>query len=157
MVERDHPQTGVNLTYITQTGSTGDAGDKYVGLDRFGRVVDQNWYNTNTSSSVDEDQYGYDADGNVLYRENAVDAVFSQLYTYDSLNQLASYEEGTLNSGHTAIVGTPTASQSWTDDALGNWTSVTTNGTTQNTDREPGQPVHRNWEAPRRPMTPTAT
>jgi hypothetical protein len=37
VVERDHPQNGVNLTYISQTSSTGDAGDKYVGLDRFGR------------------------------------------------------------------------------------------------------------------------
>ena len=39
VVERDHPQSGVNLTYISQTSSTGDAGDKYTGLDRFGRVV----------------------------------------------------------------------------------------------------------------------
>src|SRR5207237_3470148 len=28
VVERDHPQTNVNLTYISQTGGTGDAGDK---------------------------------------------------------------------------------------------------------------------------------
>ena len=90
VVERDHPQTGVNLTYISQTGSTGDAGDQYTGLDRFGRVVDQNWYDTTTSSSTDDFQYGYDADGNVLYQQNAVDAAFSQLFTYDGLNQLAS-------------------------------------------------------------------
>src|SRR5262249_58413774 len=56
VVERDHPQTNVNLTYISQTGSTGDAGDKYIGLDRFGRVVDQNWYNTCTSTSTDRFQ-----------------------------------------------------------------------------------------------------
>ena len=39
VVERDHPQTNVNQTYISQSGGTGDAGDKYIGLDRFGRVV----------------------------------------------------------------------------------------------------------------------
>src|SRR5579884_4311104 len=38
VVERDHPQTDVNMTYLSQTGSTGDAGDQYTGLDRFGRV-----------------------------------------------------------------------------------------------------------------------
>jgi hypothetical protein len=28
----------VNLTYISQTGGTGDAGDQYTGLDRFGPI-----------------------------------------------------------------------------------------------------------------------
>jgi hypothetical protein len=56
VVERDHPQTSVNQTYISQTGSTGDAGDKYIGLDRFGRVVDENWYDTATQTSTDRFQ-----------------------------------------------------------------------------------------------------
>src|SRR5205807_1688088 len=43
VVERDHPQNSVNLTYISQTGGTGDAGDQYTGLDRLGRMVEQNW------------------------------------------------------------------------------------------------------------------
>ncbi len=42
VVKRAHPQPGVDLTYIKQTGEpNGDAGDQYTGLDRFGRVVDQ--------------------------------------------------------------------------------------------------------------------
>src|SRR5262249_25602913 len=42
VVKRSHPQPGVDLTYIKQTGeSNGDAGDQYIALDRFGRVVDQ--------------------------------------------------------------------------------------------------------------------
>jgi hypothetical protein len=41
VVIRSHPQQGVNLTYLKQTGeSNGDAGDQYIDLDRFGRVVD---------------------------------------------------------------------------------------------------------------------
>ena len=118
VVERDHPQNNVNLTYISQTGGTGDAGDQYTGLDRFGRVVDQNWYNAATHSSTDEFRYGYDRDGNVLSRQNVVDAIFSETYGYDNLNQLTSFTRGL----HT---------QSWTPDALGNFTSVTTDGTTQ--------------------------
>src|SRR5207244_11961790 len=70
VVERDHPQNNVNLTYISQTGNTGDAGDKYIGLDRFGRVVDQNWLNTGMNTSTDHFKYGYDRDGNRLYRTN---------------------------------------------------------------------------------------
>jgi RHS repeat-associated protein len=131
VVERDHSEDGVNLTYISQTGSTGDAGDKYTGLDRFGRVVDQNWYNTSTTSSTDDFQYGYDADGNVLYRNNTVNTAFGELYTYDGLNQISTFARGTLNGGHTGITGTPSRTQSWAYDGLGNMTSVTTSGTAQ--------------------------
>src|SRR5262249_59106604 len=41
VVRRSHPQSGVDLTYAKLTGeSNGEAGDQYIGLDRFGRVVD---------------------------------------------------------------------------------------------------------------------
>ncbi len=133
VVERDHPQNNVNQTYIAQPGQpqTGDAGDPYTGLDRFGRVVDQNWVNSTTGVSTDNFQYGYNQDGDVLYKQNLVDAVMSELYQYDSLHQLINFQRGTLNSTDNGIVGTPSASQSWSPDALGNFNSVTTNGTTQ--------------------------
>ena len=66
VVELDHPQTGVNLTYLQQPGdgqATTDGGDQYTGLDRFGRVIDQNWYNAATGTSTDRYQYTYDAEG----------------------------------------------------------------------------------------------
>ncbi len=134
VVERDHPQSGVNLSYIKQTGDTqynSDGGDQYTGLDRFGRIIDQFWINASNGTTVDRDQYGYNQDGDVLYRQNLVDAAMSELYQYDNLQQLTSFARGTLNSGHTGIVGTPSRSQSWSPDALGNFTSVTTNGTAQ--------------------------
>ena len=132
VVRRAHPQIGVDLTYIKQTGeSNGDAGDKYIGLDRFGRVVDQRWIVASSGTALDRFQYGYDRDSNVLWRDNLVNSAFGELYSYDNLNQLASFQRGTLNSGHTAITGTPSASQSWSPDAVGNFSSVTTNGTTQ--------------------------
>jgi RHS repeat-associated protein len=119
VVERDHPQTGVNLTYISPNGSTGDAGDQYTGLDRFGRVVEQLWLNTTTNTATDDFTYTYDRDGNVLTKSNQLDVAFSEQYSYDGFNQLTSFSR---NNGH---------SQSWALDALGNWTSVTTDGSTQ--------------------------
>jgi len=131
VVERDHPQTNVNQTLIT--GGTGAAGDKYVGLDAFGRVVDDQWVNTGTSTITDEFQYGYDVDSNVLWRNNntAAGAPFGELYTYTGENTLASFQRGTLNGTKTGLTGTASASQSFVTDGVGNFTSVTTNGTTQ--------------------------
>ncbi len=134
VVERDHPQTGINLSYLKQSGDTqynGDGGDQYTGLDRFGRVIDQFWINASNGTTVDRYQYGYDPDSEVLYRQNLVDAAMSELYSYDKLGQLSSFQRGTLNASKNGISGTPSRSQSWTPDALGNFTTVTTNGTAQ--------------------------
>jgi hypothetical protein len=125
---------GVTLSYITQSGDSSalptntatSGGDRYTGLDRFGRVVDQNWFNS--SGTVDRLQYGYDADGNALYRDNIASSSNSELYGYDTLNRLTSFARGTLNSSDTAISGTASATESWSLDALGNWDSETTNG-----------------------------
>jgi YD repeat-containing protein len=70
VVERDHPQNNVNLSYIEQgndPNANHDGGDQYTGLDRFGRVIDQNWVNATTGTSTDRFQYGYDQDSDVLY------------------------------------------------------------------------------------------
>jgi RHS repeat-associated protein len=139
VVRRGHPEIDVDLTYIKQSGEgTGDAGDQYTGLDRFGRVEDQRWLDTGTGSHTDRFGYGYDRDGNRLYRENLVDATFSELYHadgsgngYDALNQLTAFARGTLNAGKDSISGTASRTQEWDFDALGNWDSVTTDGSTQ--------------------------
>jgi RHS repeat-associated protein len=143
VVERDHPQNNVNLTYISLTGGTGDAGDQYTGLDRFGRVVDQNWFNTTTSTSTDDFQYGYDQDGNRLYKNNSVNSTFSELYHtsgagngYDGLNQLSTFARGTLSAsqqgGQLDTIASPSETETWSYDAAGNWLSVTLNGTQTN-------------------------
>jgi RHS repeat-associated protein len=128
VVERDHPQTGTNLTYISQTGGTGDGGDRYVGLDRFGRVVDQNWYNSNPANAKEEYQYSYDRDSNRLSRQDVQHPLNNETYSYDALNQLASFQRGSH-------------SQSWTPDALGNFSTVTTtdNGVPQTQNRTHNQ------------------
>jgi RHS repeat-associated protein len=139
VVIRSHPQPGVDLTYVKQAGDkNGDAGDQYIGLDRFGRVVDQRWIVTANGTATDRFKYGYDRDGNRLYRTNEVNHNFDELYHangstngYDQLNQLTNFSRGVLSSGNSTIAS-PTHSQSWTLDAAGNWTSVTTDGTVDN-------------------------
>jgi hypothetical protein len=67
-----------------------------------------------------------------------VNSNFSELYhangagnDYDNLNQLTNFARGVLNSTNDTI-SSPTHTISWAFDALGNWTSVTTDGTIQN-------------------------
>lgn len=127
VVKRGHAQSGVDLTYIKASGeSNGDAGDQYTGLDRFGRVVDHRW----RTSSVEKDryQYGYDRNGNRLYRDNLVNTAFGELYAYDNLNQLTSFDRGTLNGSKNGLTGAASRSQDWDYDAIGNFDSVTTDG-----------------------------
>ncbi|WP_439623362.1 RHS repeat-associated core domain-containing protein [Gemmata sp.] len=132
VVRRAHLLPGVDLTYVKQGAEpNGDAGDQYTGLDRFGRVVDQRWLKTSTGAAVDRFQYGYDENSNRTFRDNLTNLASGELYGYDTLNQLASFQRGTLNGTKTGLTGAAARSQSWDYDATGNWDSVTTNGATQ--------------------------
>ena len=120
MVERSHPETGIDLSYIKRSGeSNGDAGDQYIGLDRYGRIDDQRWLDASTGVAVDRYGYSYDRNGNRTERDNLVNSNFNETYTYDGLNQLSSFDRSS------------TRSQSWDYDALGNWDSVTTDSVTE--------------------------
>jgi RHS repeat-associated protein len=99
--------------------------------DRFGRVVDQRWLTTATGTATDRFQYGYDRDSNRLYRDNLLNSLFGELYSYDNLGQITSFDRGTLNSSKNGIDGMPSRSQTWNLDSVGNWSSVTTDGSTQ--------------------------
>jgi RHS repeat-associated protein len=122
VVIRSHPQPTIDLTYVKQSGeSNGAAGDEYTGLDAFGRIIGQRWINTSTSTATDRFQYTYDRDGNVLTKDNLVNSSFDETYTYDGLNQLATFAQG---SSHT---------QDFNYDSLGNFDSVTTDGGTPQT------------------------
>jgi RHS repeat-associated protein len=116
VVVRSHPQPGVDLTYAKRSGeSNGDAGDQYIGLDRFGRVVDQRWVVASSGTATDRFQYAYDRNGNRTATTNTVNTSFNETYGYDNLNQLTSFARGS----HT---------QSWDLDAVGNFEGVTTDG-----------------------------
>jgi RHS repeat-associated protein len=115
VVIRSHPQA-TDLTYV---GSTGAGGDQYSGLDAFGRVVDQLW--TGGSGVTDRFQYGYDEDSNRTFRDNLVDSNFGEAYTYDGLNQVATFARGVLSGG---TISSPTRTLGWAYDAVGNFNEV---------------------------------
>src|SRR5262249_42143628 len=141
VVKRAHPEPGVDLTYIKQSGETnGDAGDQYTGLDRFGRVVDQRWIVSSSGTATDRFKYAFDRDSNRLFRTNELNHSFDELYHangasngYDQLNQLTDWRRGTLtdanSDGILDTVTTASRSQSWTFDAQANPPAQTTNGT----------------------------
>jgi len=140
VVRRAHSQPGVDLTYIKQGAeSDGDAGDKYTGLDRFDRIVDQRWIKTSDGSHTDRFKYGYDRDSNRFYRDSLLNDNFDELYHangasagYDSLNQLIDVRRGALSDTNSDnipdTVATASRSQGWAFDALGNWNTLTTDG-----------------------------
>ena len=155
IVVENEPEAGVELTCIQVPGDTSynsDGGDRYTGLDRFGRVIDQAYYVTasppSTPAFTDRLQYGYDRDNNVLYAKNLVNSSFSELYhansaatgdnntAYDPLSRITSFRRGTLTSSgnNSSSLDTITSgnlnsttsvpnTNSWNLDALGNWAS----------------------------------
>jgi len=147
---------GIALSYIHQTGDTlssSDGGDRYTGLDRFGRVIDQDYVNTSTGVSTDRFQYGYDRDSNTLYENNLVTSNMSELFhsnssssgdnatAYDGLNRITAYARGTLSaSGHNGstldTVSSPSTTETWTLDALGNITADTGASRSSNSQNE---------------------
>ena len=107
----------------------GNGVNETVALDSLGRPAEITF--SSALSTIDSFSYLYDADGNVLSRQNNVISNQSELYSYDDLSRLSAFSRGTLSSGETSI-SSSTASQSWSLDALGNWDS-STDGTTTTT------------------------
>jgi RHS repeat-associated protein len=131
-------------------------------VDVFGNIADLNYAKSGTST--DHFQYGYDRAGNVLYKNNLLSSSFSELYhansstsgddntAYDPLGRLTAFSRGTLSASanNGGVLDTVTTlnstsgltadSQSWSLDAIGNQTAVTTDGTatsnTQNSQNE---------------------
>ena len=95
-------------------------------LDSFGELSAQNWVNVSTNASVDDHVYAYDADGNVIAKDNLVTPAGGQTFGYDNLNRITSFAQGVISDG---AIASPASSQGWTYDALGNQLAVTSNGT----------------------------
>ena len=125
IVIEDYEQPDVRLEYFFSSS--------YAGFDRFGRVVDQRWYDYGASADRDRYTYGYDRASNRTYRENTIASAKDEFYTYDAINRLKTFDRGDLNVGKTAISGTPVREEDWGLDMTGNWkdylqkTSGTTN------------------------------
>ena len=110
----DHEEPDVRLDLIGSSHS-------YSGFDRFGRVVDQKWYDYGSSSDVDRYKYGYDRASNRLYRENTKTSNKDEYYSYDDVYRLEIADRGNLNTGKTAISGTPVRKLTYNLDPTGNW------------------------------------
>ncbi len=130
-VEVDYTEPDLKYTLVgTAGGNDPDTGDIYLGLDRFGRVKDSLWYDYGSSTDADADRvkYGYDLAGNRLWREDPVAAAngedFDELYTYDGVNQLKTFQRGNLNGTRDALVtASMTFAHDWTLDPTGNWST----------------------------------
>jgi len=75
-------------------------------------------------------EYGFDNEGNRLYARKLHDTGNSEQYIYDAKYRLTQFRRGMLDSGGT--VATPVTQTAYNLDALGNWTSKTTDGVTEN-------------------------
>ncbi len=141
----DQSYTYQGLNTIVGNGD-GNGVTETTTLDNLGRTAEMKYVN-GSSTTTDDFAYGYDRDGNVLYKNNLLNSSESELYhansttagddnsAYDPLNRLTGFERGTLsssgNNGSTLdTVASPGASQSWDLNAVGDQSSVTTNGTT---------------------------
>ena len=113
IVIEDYEQPDVRLEYFFDSA--------YSGFDRFGRVVDQRWYDYGASADRDRYTYGYDRASNRTYRENTIASAKDEFYTYDAINRLKTFDRGDLNVGKTAISGTPVREEDWGLDMTGNW------------------------------------
>jgi hypothetical protein len=136
---------GLSLTYDR------DGNHTYPGLDRsrpshpkllrrsrLGRVEDQSWQDTQGTPVVkDRFKYAHDANGNRLYRENMVNADFSELNhannptageEYDGLDRLTRWARGALDAEKDAVPS-PSRYQWFGLDQVGNWQTFRDNGT----------------------------
>ena len=127
------PLADLELTYLSTDDGTSTSDDPYTGLDQFGRVDEQLWYNTTTSTAVYDVQYIRDDDGNVQFEIDNVNSAQGAYLTYDSLGQVTGYEQGDVVylGPDYGISGTPSVTESLTYDSLGNHLvdSTTTTGT----------------------------
>jgi YD repeat-containing protein len=98
-----YPEPGIRGTYDVDPSATGT----YPGLDQFGRVVDLLWKNVSTGAALDRVQHGYDRAGNRLWRQCPVATTagqaFDEFYSYDGINQLRSFQRGSLASGQASL------------------------------------------------------
>ncbi|WP_245764674.1 RHS repeat-associated core domain-containing protein [Planctomicrobium piriforme] len=122
-VQAEMPEPDLLYTLASLDGSDDpDTHDIYTGLDRFGRIKDLRWWNTDAETDLSQVKYGYDRASNRIWRRNplAPDNDQDWLYSYDGSQRLKEAQRGTLNSGHSSL-DTRNFAQCWTLDETGNW------------------------------------
>jgi RHS repeat-associated protein len=122
-------QSAANAMLTMENGSTGDAGDIYSGLDRFGRLIETIW--KTGSTDLVHTKYGRNRVGGVVWQLNVkahASSVATQdnFYWYDGLQQVTRHDRGDLTPGSgPPYTGTdPSTRQQmevFTFDETGNW------------------------------------
>ena len=109
VVREDYEEADVRLDLWGGTSGT------YQGFDRFGRVVDQLWYDYGSSADADRFKYGYDRAGNRVWKENDVAAnLGTPVHLDDEVYRLIAADRGNLKATHDGIVaGTEAFAQDW--------------------------------------------
>jgi len=120
-----YAQPSVEYILASLTGTNDPVtGDIYAGFDSFSRVKDCRWYNFGSSTDTARLKYGYDNNGNRLWRQDTVaqslSQTFDEFYSYDGLQRLKDMQRGTLNGTQTGITS-PIFEQCWTLDPTNNW------------------------------------
>jgi YD repeat-containing protein len=106
-------QSGAYLTHLNDSGANLSG----YGYDTFGRIKNHRWKDS-SGTLLAGWSHDYDRVGNKLYQEALHDATESELYGYDGVYRLTSFERGQLNANKDDIAS-PTRSQTWTLDPLG--------------------------------------
>ncbi len=116
--------TFVDLTYpqpdVTWSLAGGSGANPYIGLDQFGRVINNAW--TTPTATLDQIQYGYDQASNRTWRHQTVASGQDELYSYDGMQRLTDMSRGNLTNNNQSIANM-TLAQQWGLDATGNWSN----------------------------------
>jgi YD repeat-containing protein len=110
-----------------------DAGTSDVGYDSVKRVVRLRHLSA-TNTLLAGFEHSYDRASNPLHElrlhdeDVAAGGTAGELWSYDSANRLIGFEEGKLDPMTLSLMGSPTDSQDWTLDGVGNWTTMSRAG-----------------------------
>jgi hypothetical protein len=117
-----------NDTYLTYLDDSSENLSGY-GYDAFGRVKNHRWKNS-SGTVIAGWSHDYDRLGNKDYQEDLWDSTESELYGYDDVYRVTSFKRGQLNQEKTDITS-PSRTQTWTLDPLGNWDQTVVDSTTE--------------------------
>jgi len=114
------------LTYLDDQGGNLSG----YGYDAFGQVKTHRWKSSGATLLAG---WAHERDrlGNKNYQEDLQSATESELYAYDDVYRVTSMKRGQLN-GNKDDITSPTRTQTWTLDDLGNWSATVIDATTEN-------------------------
>jgi RHS repeat-associated protein len=125
LLEKRTYASGAYLTHLDDNSSNLSG----YGYDTFGRIKNHRWKSSGGTLLAGWAQ-DYNRLANKKYQEDLQAATRSELYGYDAVYRVTSFKRGQLNEQKTDITS-PTRTQTWTLDDLGNWSDTTIDATTE--------------------------